>query len=288
MKTSVVFDTPLVSNGYMLSSDPTRLGRLEPSDPTWPLARLHEQYQAQGYLWLKGVLDRQVVLDFRSWYFEQFLSTGLLAPGSDPRNGFYAGKATENLELAHRIMVGIVRTPEYDAFCRATPIVRFYEAFLGGPVHLYQRKLIRYTRPGDPKCTGGHYDMVYLRQGSDAFCSSWIPIGDTGVEMGGLTYLEGSHRLGSQLESQVVDPNVGGDWLSKDLPALAERANARWLVADYEAGDMVVHSPYLIHASTVNYSPEGRMRLSTDIRYQLVGAKVDTRWGNDWSPDDML
>ncbi len=282
------FNGPLRSNGYTLSNSPERLGFLEASDPAWPLSRLREQYQAQGYLWLKGLLDRQIVLDFRGWYFEQFIGTGLLAPESDPREGIYSGQPLEDPAQVHRIMVGVVRTPEYAAFCHNSAIVRFYQTFLGGEVHLYQRKLIRYTRPDDPNCTGAHYDRVYLRQGSDAFCSSWLPIGDTPVEMGGLTYLEGSHPLGLELEIRVADANQSGDWLSKDLGSVAESAKLRWLVANYEAGDMVVHSPYIIHASTMNGSPASRMRLSTDIRYQLASAKIDRRWGNDWSPEDML
>jgi ectoine hydroxylase-related dioxygenase (phytanoyl-CoA dioxygenase family) len=76
--------------------------------------------------------------------------------------------------------------------------------------------------------------------------------------------------------------------MTKDLPALAERVDTRWLVADYEAGDMVVHSPYMVHAATVNTSSEGRIRLSTDIRYQRVQDEIDARWQNHWSLDDML
>lgn len=79
-----------------------------------------------------------------------------------------------------------------------------------------------------------------------------------------------------------------GGWLTKDLHSLAERANSRWLAADYEAGDMVVHSPYMIHASTDNNDPHGRMRLSTDIRFQRVRDEIDARWNNHWSLDDML
>ncbi|MEZ4832637.1 MAG: hypothetical protein R2873_11680 [Caldilineaceae bacterium] len=78
-----------------------------------------------------------------------------------------------------------------------------------------------------------------------------------------------------------------GGWLSKDLPNLAERMGSRWLVADFEAA-MMVHSAYMIHAATVNESDEGRMRLSTDIRYQLVREEIDQRWQNHWSLDDML
>jgi hypothetical protein len=30
------------------------------------------------------------------------------------------------------------------------------------------------------------------------------------------------------------------------------------------------------------------MRLSTDIRYQLVSDQIDPRWGNHWSPNDGI
>lgn len=44
----------------------------------------------------------------------------------------------------------------------------------------------------------------------------------------------------------------------------------------------------MIHAATVNNDPDGRMRLSTDIRYQRVRDEIDVRWQNHWSLDDML
>jgi ectoine hydroxylase-related dioxygenase (phytanoyl-CoA dioxygenase family) len=79
-----------------------------------------------------------------------------------------------------------------------------------------------------------------------------------------------------------------GGWVSKDLPEMADRFNTRWLVADYEAGDVVLHSPYMIHASTTNQGAEGRIRLSTDIRYQNIDDEIDARWSNHWTLDDML
>jgi hypothetical protein len=51
---------------------------------------------------------------------------------------------------------------------------------------------------------------------------------------------------------------------------------------------MVVHSPYMVHASTMNVDPDKRIRLSTDIRYQRVRDEIDARWNNHWSLDDML
>jgi hypothetical protein len=41
-------------------------------------------------------------------------------------------------------------------------------------------------------------------------------------------------------------------------------------------------------AATSNENNEGRMRLSTDIRYQRADDAIDERWRNYWSPDDGL
>ena len=199
-----------------------------------------------------------------------------------------------------------VRTAAYESFCLQPKLWRFYDAFLQGPSYLHKRKIIRYTTPAKPstaRSTGAHYDLIYLRSGTDRVCSSWIPLGDVPVMMGGLVYLEGSDALGRKLEADfsrrnkdlpraeqisAYNKNMGQGWLSKDLRTLAEKADGRWLMADYEAGDMVVHSAYMIHAATDNTDPAGRMRLSTDIRYQNVRDEIDARWENHWTLDDML
>jgi ectoine hydroxylase-related dioxygenase (phytanoyl-CoA dioxygenase family) len=277
-----------------------------PTDPTRPRTELWEQYRTQGYLWLKGLLDRDEVLALRRRYFAAFVEAGLplIAPGSDPVEGLY-DEGTERADpgLYRKVLVEIVRWAEYEAFCLATPIRRFYEMFLGGAPYLHKRKLLREGRPGGRHCTGAHYDLIYLRGGTDRLCTSWIPIGDVPVERGGLVYLEGSDAWGRRTEAQfsalnrdlppeqrisAYNQNMKTGWLSNDLGALADELDTRWLIADYEAGDMVVHSPYMVHASTMNVDPTKRIRLSTDIRYQRVRDEIDARWANHWSFDDML
>ena len=147
--------------------------------------------------------------------------------------------------------------------------------------------------------TGAHYDLTYLRAGTDRVWTSWIPL-----EMGGLVYLEGSDAMARKLEAEFAEKNAhlsleerisaynknmsDTGWLTKNLPQLADRFNTRWLMADYEAGDMMIHSAYMIHAATVNTDPNGHMRLSTDIRYQRLRDEIDARWQNHWSFDDLL
>jgi ectoine hydroxylase-related dioxygenase (phytanoyl-CoA dioxygenase family) len=295
--------SPLVSNGFTLSEVPQRLGWLEPSDADTPLPILRERLEANGYIWLKGFLEKDFVRDLRRRYFGAFVDTGLVAPGTDPVEGIYGGGEIDK-QAVSRIGHEFVRWASYEAFCYTPRLWQYYENFLGGPVYLHKRKIVRHTTPDDTGMTGAHYDLTYLRGGTEKVLTSWIPIGDIPVEMGGLTYLEGSHTYGRQVEAELSVKNANlppeerisaynrnmttSGWLTKDLPSLADRLNSRWLAADYENGDMVIHTAYMIHAATANTSPERRMRLSTDIRYQLVSDAIDERWTNHVDPDDRL
>jgi ectoine hydroxylase-related dioxygenase (phytanoyl-CoA dioxygenase family) len=294
--------TTLTSNGYTLSTAPERLGRLEPTDAATPMGKLKEKYREQGYLWLKGFFDRDEVLDFRRHFFNAFAGTGLLKPGTDPLEGIYGGD--EKQGEVQKILMQFARTAAFESFCLQPRLWRFYDEFLAGPSYLHKRKIIRYAGPGKGFTTPAHYDLIYLRGGTDRVSTSWIPIGDAPVEMGGLLYLEGSDVIGRKMEREFAERNAelspeerisaynrnmaAGGWVGKNLPEMAERFNSRWLMADYEAGDMVVHSAYMIHAASDNVDPLGRIRLSTDIRYQNVKDEIDARWSNHWSLDDML
>ena len=110
--TSALRDKPLISNGYSLSTAPDRLGRLIPSGPDVPIAELRSQYQEQGYLWLKGILDRSEVLAFRRRYFAAFVGAGLLAMLSAR-----AGQGAGNALLHARLGIEAIRQ------CRPLPFM---------------------------------------------------------------------------------------------------------------------------------------------------------------------
>ena len=293
---------PLVSNGYALSSAPNRLGALTSSPATLSIQAVRQLLQSQGYVWFKGFFERAEILAFRRRFFDAFEQVGLIRSGSDPQQGLFSGH--DDTRLTQKILMEFVRTAAYEAFCLHPKLWQFYDTYFESPSYLHKRKIVRYMPPGNTSTTPAHYDLVYLRGGTDKVVSSWIPLGDTTIEMGGLVYLEGSDALGRKMEADFSARNgnlspaerisaynknmTEGGWVGKDLGAMAERFNARWLITDYEAGDMVIHSPYMIHAATNNVDELGRIRLSTDIRYQSVREEIDARWNNHWSLDDML
>lgn len=293
----------LVANGKTLSRASDRLGRLRATAAGTPFAALRERYAEDGYLWLKGFLDRRQVMAFRGYVFRHLAESGLVEAGGDWRQGI-AGTGPLRKDVADKRLMALVRSTAYEGFCVQPRLSRFMDEFLSGLSYLHKRKIMRYTLPHTPTVTPAHYDLVYLRGGTSRIVTAWIPIGDVPVAMGGLVYLEGSHAIGVEMEQEFsrkaadLSPEerinaynrnmTEGGWVSKDLPDMAERFASRWLVADYEAGDVMLHSPFMIHASTTNEDAENRIRLSTDIRFQNVEDEIDARWGNHWSLGDML
>lgn len=164
--------------------------------------------------------------------------------------------------------------------------------------------------------TGIHYDQTFLRAGDSEFLTGWVPIGDCTAEGGGLMYIEDSTDVGKSMEEELnrraehftkeerlngFNVNMAKDGqishnaveLSEDIRsgkwAVGGGKNRRWLVGDYEAGDVVFHNPYMIHGAIKNEDPQGRIRLSTDLRFYEEGKSLDARWMRDvWKPDDGL
>lgn len=297
------YNEALFASGNQLDTRPERFGQLRPSDPKEPLSQLRARFATNGYLFLKGLLDLQLVNTFRGWIFENLNESGLLELGTDPALGLVNSKGFDKKRADRRLM-SIVRSAKYENFCSQPDLNNFIDNFMGGMSYLHKRKLIRFTAPQTDVATPAHYDLIYLRGGTSNIVTAWIPIGDIAVADGGLVYLKNSHAIGVGMEKEFrlksadLSPEeqinaynknmTEGGWVSNNLPEMADRFDTQWLAADYEAGDVVLHSPFMIHASTNNANPNGRLRLSTDIRFQNVDDEIDARWSNHWSLDDML
>lgn len=57
-------------------------------------------------------------------------------------------------------------------------------------------------------------------------------------------------------------------------------------MTSYEAGDVVLHTSYTIHASTMNYDPNNVIRVGTDLRFVDSSKPWDTRWDKHYEFDD--
>ncbi|KAI8671895.1 hypothetical protein NCS57_00666000 [Fusarium keratoplasticum] len=168
-----------------------------------------------------------------------------------------------------------------------------------------RRTLLRNNMPQN-KAIGVHYDQIFLRHGEDTVITAWVPIGDIKIDGGGLIYLEKGQEIGAQIEQDFTDRakaagltdeemknaynrNMNGGGLLAEGPAgFAKEYNRRWLLTAYEAGDVVLHNSYAIHASCINHDKDNVIRLGTDLRYVDSSRPWDTRWSNVLRPGDGL
>lgn len=242
-----------------------------------------------------------------SSYFTHMEPSGILLPSTSPRDGIFDSAKDP---MAHQGLGGAPdessfkrlneahQLPQYQEFLKHPNLRSFVREFTGWEKEvLLKRALLRHNCPGS-QSTGIHYDQIFLRNGEPEFLTAWVPMGDCAATGGGLMYLENSADLARKIEDDFTER-------SKQLPA-EERISAfnvnmshkdgcisqdaeefgrkeakgkhRWLIADYEAGDVVFHTPWMIHAATKNEDELGRIRLASDLRFYDENATKDERW----------
>lgn len=279
----------LHSCGISMAGGERELGPMrESSALTSSPAALKARMREDGYLLLRGGLDRNLVMSARRRVLEQLSSEGQLDPTSAVTDGVPKpdAKLFFHPELAQKNnaeLQELLYNPEGN-------LMRFMEQFLGGEVLHYDFTWLRCLSPGPG--TPSHCDVVFMGRGTRNLYTAWVPLGNINFTMGGLMVLEKSHtneRLRQTYGARDVDSycinkdddpartaNGYNGWLSEDPNHIREALGGRWLVAEYEVGDVVVFCMDLVHGGLDNRS--SGLRLSSDSRYQLASEPADERW----------
>lgn len=290
LSVSLVVQPPRYSGGQALDLSPQRFGRLCDSSPLLgDVEALRQRMAAEGYLFLRGYLDRDDVLAARRKVTGRLAREGHLAPGTDPMLAIpaadYSKRFAPEMAKNNRPLKKVLY---------AGRMMEFFRAFLGGAVQHFDYTWFRAIGPG--KGTASHCDSVYMNRGTEKLFTAWTPMGDISLEMGGLMILEGSNnnqRLRETYCKTDVDSFCtnrtgrggqdawakSGGTLSKNPVLIAKALDSRWLTNEYRAGDVLIFSIFTVHASLDNGS--NAIRLSSDSRYQLAGDAVDPRWVGD-------
>ncbi|MBL9208670.1 MAG: phytanoyl-CoA dioxygenase family protein [Opitutaceae bacterium] len=288
---SPTLDLPqLHSYGHELDMSEDKVGLLRDSCPVADdVEELRRRFDEDGYLYLKGYLDRAEVLRARESLTSRLADAGVL-------------------DLAHPHVEGICKPnsgyvfkPEITNHNEAVQsllysgrLVDFYTRFYGEPIRHYDYTWLRAIGPG--KGTNPHCDLPYMGRGTHRHMTCWLPYGDISFTLGGLMVLEGSHKRMDLLENYVyrdvdafcenkakeADAAKKGAWsftgtLSHNPPVVRNKFGGRWLTTEFRAGDFLTFGMFLVHASLDNRS-ENRLRISSDSRYQRASEPIDERW----------
>ncbi|MGI8667317.1 MAG: phytanoyl-CoA dioxygenase family protein [Jatrophihabitans sp.] len=270
----------LSSNGHLLDTGATEFGELaDSSHLLGDVTGLRSQMDQAGYLLLRRILQPDTVLAAREEILFKFAVVGEIDSINHPlMDGVLSDESYLRLVNAVAFTESLRRGIGYSAVVAAPRLLDFFGSFLGGPARSFDFRWPRFMRLGD--ATGIHCDGPYITRGTRNVWSAWIPLGDVALSNGPIMVLEESH-LSDAFRDDYLDRDADRDnlgWLSDDPCALRRQLGGRWLSADFEAGDVLVFGPDLVHASLDNNSAQRRCRLSSDTRYQLASDPLDERY----------
>ena len=258
--------------------DTPELGRLRDSsavvnDTQALLDRLVED----GYLYLKGYLDRGTVLKARRRILEYMERHEGLEPGSRPLDGVM-GQYGKSVGLMGN--QNITHDPDVLDVLEAPKLRGLYERIFGEQVLSYSYKWLRAV--GNEEATGCHMDHVYMGRGTERLMTCWIPFGDIPVNQGTLAILKGSHNdsnfenLRNTYGRIDVDRDKVDGWFTRNPREVTDAFGGQWLTDDVSPGDIITFGMHLMHASTTNTT--NHWRLSCDVRWQPENDAIDNRW----------
>ncbi|KAF2154422.1 hypothetical protein K461DRAFT_312322 [Myriangium duriaei CBS 260.36] len=281
---SVDLPRVLVEDGSLADH---QIGLLEPEGAEISTEEIRQRLRDNGFVFLKGLLPREDVLRARDQFFggskspaaspkrfgltrriSDALNTKTLRDsmdldaGSDLGNKevFYSQRVKRNLmeELFRQDSKTVVATRD-----------------------LLSDSLARNSAPNN-KALGVHqFRKIFLKDGDDMDTTAWCPMGDIKLHGGGLIFLENGHtvnvdlkkgfaskaqRVGmtdEQIDSAYEQVVKKGGFLVDEPARMARDCQRRWLIANYEAGDVVLFSSSAIHATTINQIPDAAIRFGS-------------------------
>lgn len=117
-------------------------------------------------------------------------------------------------------------------------------------VRLYHDQAL-YKEPGGG-ITPWHADQYYWPVHGDRICTAWVPLQDTPMPMGPLSFARGSHRLDLGRHLEIGDESEAAIQLS------LEKSGLETVTEPYVLGDVSYHLGWTFHRAAPNRSAAAR------------------------------
>ena len=224
---------------------------------------LQKLAQDEGYLFFRGLLDKETLQALRREILLLCHQHGWLDPDWPLMDGI--------AKPGHAVVEG-ANNPEWCAFYQELLRMRSFHALamnsrltqalstvFGEPALPHSRNICRVVFPGTSRfTTPPHQDHWYIGGTKDSW-TTWIPLGDCPEELGALSVLPGSHKLGV-LPMKPAD-GAGGNTLQNIDD------EAQWCSNGFECGDVLTFHSLTVHQGRDNKT-QRQLRVSVDYRFQ--------------------
>ena len=247
-----------------------------------------------GYLFFRGLLPPATVRSAGVAILGQLRaggwSPGPGGPGAVPGG---PGAATVREALADPAFRAAITSPGLNQIPYLPPLRGLVRQLLGPQAFSYPAKVLRAVHPEAQGASGGlrwrpgralgrplgryvHYD--YAVSGVQDMLTSWLPLMDIPVRLGGLAVRPGGH-LAAPVPPQVLRQREPG-----------------WATTGYHPGDVIVFHCLTPHAALPN--TDTALRLSADFRWQradqpapaelVLGPAGRPRWAGTDAPPELF
>jgi ectoine hydroxylase-related dioxygenase (phytanoyl-CoA dioxygenase family) len=227
---------------------------------------LRTRLDDDGYLYLRGAIDREAVSDLRRAMLGTLERHGWIRGGLALMEGqaVLQGVHEEMPEYAP-VYDDLQRLEAFHSFAHRADILEIMGTVLGPTAFPHPLKICRIGFPEHYEATTPPHQDYPNNQGTPKLTAAWIPVGDVPMDLGPVAILRGSHRYGMLPLGGHMGP---GRRQAKVPRKMLEEL--RWVTTDFAAGDVLVFTSMTVHAALHNIT-EFNLRLSVDFRYQLEG-----------------
>jgi hypothetical protein len=245
--------------------------------------KLQRRIAEDGYLFLRGVVDRTDIMAARTEVFGRLADVGEIR--QPPIDGLYTGESQrrESVSDLGEFWRSVNLGEALRRVSHGDQVSTLMDKLLGETARPHD---FMFLRPGPVgRSTHLHYDLPFFSRGSKRVFTVWLALGDIPVEEGPLVVLEGSNRFADLIDpireidyNSAMSPQVQ---MTDDTIDFARQRGTRLLTANFQAGDAVVFDMVTMHGTLDNHSPNERVRLSCDVRWQPAADAIDPRYVGD-------
>lgn len=225
---------------------------------------LRECFDRDGYVLLRGAVDRELLLDVRRAITNVCRSHGWLDPAHDPMAAIpQTGPFVEGEPQYLEVYDDIQRLEQFHSVPHHPSVQRCMTALLGDTAFPHPLGIARLMFPDNEEWTTPPHQDYPNNQGTFDLYTCWIPLADCSVEEGNLSILAGSHRFGIA----PLRASLGAGTRRVELDERFDEL--RWVGGDLRLGDALIFHSLTVHRALPNRSDA--LRLSVDYRFQREG-----------------
>lgn len=244
------------------------------ADP--PALRRH--FAEHGYVFLRGVLPLNDVIQARCSIFSRLAEVGEIQPPVEQGIATGTSQRREKSPDLGRFWKTVSELPALRNVTHGARLMELAGLIFDATARGHDYLFLRPAPVGN--ATNLHYDYPFFVGGAKSIITCWVPLGEIPVEDGPLIVVEGSHRFSdlidpirkavddSDLNSFAAAQDAAYQSAAEDTLEFVKSRHARLLTAHFQPGDVILFGGFTMHGSLDNHSDIGRVRLSVDVRYQ--------------------